>query len=134
MLYTQEQKDRLIYRFKMQCSKRREALVKDQQRMCTIFEAKVQRRLAAVPKKFSHLKIKDVLAVERDHKIKIYELLSDVSGLYRSSTTNSQNSVSDALLREEVAKMKQKQDEGLRLLQKRKESMLQGRVTKPKHK
>lgn len=95
-------------------------------RLLSIFEAKVQRRITSVPKKFTGLCIRDVLTVERDHKIKIYELLKDVGKLH----TESSHGIRDDEIRQELAKVRQKRAEGVKLLQKRKESM-QGRVRKP---
>jgi hypothetical protein len=94
-----------------------------------MFESKVQRRVATVPKKFTDLRIKDVLTVERDHKIKIYELLKDVENLNQQKKKH--NGLTEEEMREELLKLKKKRAEGVRFLQKKKESM-QGRVVKPK--
>lgn len=96
------------------------------ERLAAIFEAKVQRRVNAVPKKFTQLRIKDVLTVERDHKIKIYELLKDVDALQQEGAS----ALSEREIRLELGKLDKKKAEGLRMMQRRKESML-GRVHKP---
>lgn len=94
-------------------------------------ESKVSRKLALVPKKFAELRIKDVLTVERDHKIKIYELIKDVDFLHKKEAQALHN---ETQLREEFAKLKKKKQENMRTLQKRKESMAMmanNRVSKP---
>lgn len=83
-----------------------------------------------MPKKFAELKIKDVLSVERDHKIKIYQLISDIEAFKKKNTRTIDN---DENMRLEIAKLKRKKADNVRNLQKRKESMaITGRVSKPK--
>lgn len=85
-----------------------------------------------MPKKFAELKIKDVLEVEKDHKIKIYKLITDIESMKKSKKVNVND---DELMKLEIAKLKKKKMENLKSLQKRKESMASvGRVSKPLYK
>ncbi|KAH3678207.1 hypothetical protein WICMUC_001636 [Wickerhamomyces mucosus] len=83
MIYTKIEKQRIIQRFGLQKIKipeiqRKKALEDELSKIGDLFESKIQRRINLVPKKFTELKIKDVLNVERDHKIKLYELIKDI--------------------------------------------------------
>lgn len=60
---------------------RRANLISEMEKMGEIFESKIIRRRNLVPKKFTTLKIKDVLTIERDHKIKMFELIKEVEKL-----------------------------------------------------
>lgn len=113
-----------------QGDERSAGLVNEIRKLCEIFESKIQRRVHKVPKKFAELKIKDVLNVERDHKIKIYQLISDIEA-YKKSNNRKIND--DEQMRLEIAQLRRKKADNLRSLQKRKESIATtGRVSKPK--
>ncbi|CDR47270.1 CYFA0S30e01068g1_1 [Cyberlindnera fabianii] len=129
--FTSSQKRKLIERFELQREQRKNNLERELEKLTTIMESKVSRKLALVPKKFAELRIKDVLTVERDHKIKIYELIKDVDFLHKKEAQALHN---ETQLREEFAKLKKKKQENMRTLQKRKESMAMmanNRVSKP---
>lgn len=96
-------------------------------KMGDIFEAKMLRRAGLVPKMFAELKLKDVLGVEREHSVKIYELIKDVAELHK---TQLHTITRELALKKEVEQLKRKRLTNVRSYQKRKESLAQGRVSK----
>lgn len=86
--------------------------------MGQLFESKIRRRINLVPKKFTELQIKGVLELERDHKIKMFELIQQVEQLKREALNSRKE---DEVLYKEMERIRTH----------RKQSIVGNRVSKP---
>lgn len=88
-----------------------------------------------MPKKFTTLQIADVLAVERDHQLKIYTLLRDIEQLRRAQQgleTAPAAAAGPPDLRNELQQLQSRRLRNQQTLQRRKQSLAAtGRVSKP---
>ncbi|CCH41712.1 hypothetical protein BN7_1253 [Wickerhamomyces ciferrii] len=109
--YTQEEKNKLTTRFEKQAAERKQSLEEELQKLTKTFINKIERRSQRIPKKFMDLKIKDVLDVERDHKLKLYSLLKDISLMKRQY----QGGMIDKETQLEISKQVKKQEKESRM-------------------
>lgn len=90
MVYTKQEKERLIRHFKEENETKIEHLKAMSRKNIATYENKVLRRLNTVSVTLWNVKIKDVLNVERQHQPSIRRLLQDIREMhmetYRSHT------------------------------------------------